>query len=155
MTGDRPWQRLTRRQQDARIRAARVVSAQRRDPTLPLPAAAAQEGLSPQTVLTYFGRWYRRDPDGQLRPLPRDTESFLMTVHSTRGIVDVDVPDSDSRALIGQHTAAVWVFRDTGNTGQLAPFHGRRVAGVTLETDPDRLLRLVWNGPDYLEIYSV
>ncbi len=155
MSSDRPWRRLTRTEQEQRIAAARVVSAQRRDPTLTLSAAAEREGLSAQLVLRYFGRWYRRDPAGQLQPLPRDDEPFLMTVYSTRGIVEIEAPDSDSRSLIGQHTAAVWSFRDTGATQQLAPFHGRRVGGVTLETDPDRLLPLVWNGPDYLEIYNV
>ncbi len=77
-----------------------------------------------------------------------------MNVYSTRGVVEVEAPDSDARSLIGRHTAAVWQFRDTGDTAQLAPFTGRRVGGATLETDPNRLLPMVWSGPDFLEIYS-
>ena len=150
---DTPWRHLSNRQQERRILAARVVSAQRADPDLSLAAAAQREGLSPQAVLVYFGRWYQRDGDGELRPLPYDTEAFLMNVYSTRGAVEVGAPDSDSRTIIGRHTAAVWQFRDTGDTAQLAPFTGRWVAGVRLETDPDRLLAMVWTGPDFLELY--
>jgi hypothetical protein len=151
---DRPWLRLTRRENEKRIAAARVVAAQRRDPDLSLQAAAAREGLRPATVLRYFGRWYRRDSTGSLQPLPSDREPFLMNVYSTRGIVEVEVPDSDSRSLIGQHTSAVWRYRDTGEAFQLDAFRRRRVAGVTLETDPYRLLPLLMSGPDFLEIYS-
>jgi hypothetical protein len=150
---DRPWLRLTRRENEKRIAAARVVAAQRRDPELSLQAAAAREGLRPATVLRYFGRWYQQDASGALRPLPTDRERFLMNVYSTRGIVEVEVPDSETRSLIGQHTSAVWRYRDTGDTAQLDAFRHRRVAGVRLETDPDRLLRLLMTGPDFLEIY--
>src|SRR5215207_2643681 len=146
---DRPWQRLTRRENEQRIKAARVVAAQRRDPELSLRAAAAREGLRPATVLRYFGRWYQQDATGALRPLPSDREPFLMNVYSTRGIVEVEAPDSDTRSLIGQHTSAVWRYRDTGDTAELDRFRLRRVAGVTLETDPDRVLQLVMNGPDF------
>jgi hypothetical protein len=152
---DRPWLRLTRRENEQRIAAARVVAAQRRGPDLSLKAAAAREGLTPAAVLRYFGRWYARDPTGSLEPLPSDREPFLMNVYSTRGIVEVEIPDSDSRSLIGQHTSAVWRYRDTGDTSGLDLFRRRRVAGVTLETDPDRLLRLLLTGPDFLEIYSI
>ena len=151
---DRPWLRLTRRENEQRITAARVVAAQRRDPELSLRDAAAHEGLRPATVLRYFGRWYQPDPTGSLRPLPVDREPFLMNVYSTRGIVEVEVPDSDSRTLIGHHTSAVWRYRDTGDTAQLDAFRGLRVAGVRLETNPDRLLRLLMTGPDFLEIYQ-
>jgi len=151
---DRPWLRLTRRENEQRIAAARVVAAQRRDPELSLAAAAAHEGLTPKTVLRHFGRWYRRDPTGSLQPLPSDREPFLMNVYSTRGIVEVEVPDNDSRSLIGQHTSAVWRYRDTGDTGDLDRFRRLRVAGVRLETNPDRLLRLLMTGPDFLEIYN-
>lgn len=149
-----PWQHLSRGQQERRILAARVVSAQRADPSLSLAAAARREGLSPQAVLAHFGRWYQRDSAGQLRPLPVDTEAFLMNVYSTRGVVEVVAPDSDVRTLLGRHTTAVWQFRDTGDTAQLDPFTGRRVAGVRLETDPARLLAMVWTGPDFLELYT-
>jgi len=151
---DTPWRHLSNRQQERRILAARVVSAQRADPDLSLAAAAQREGLSPQAVLVYFGRWYQRDGDGELRPLLYDAEAFLMNVYSTRGVVEVEAPDSDARSIIGRHTAAVWQFRDTGDTAQLAPFARWRVGGVTLETDPSRLLDMVWTGPDFLELYS-
>ncbi len=153
MSSDRPWQRLTRTEQEQRIAAARVVSAQRRDPTLTLSAAAEREGLSPQLVLRYFGRWYRRDPAGQLQPLPRDDEPFLMTVFSTRGVVEVEAPDSDARSLIGRHTATAYRLAE-GEPVDVSSFHGVRIGGTTLETDPDRLITMIWNGPDFLEIYS-
>jgi hypothetical protein len=152
---DKPWLRLSRHQQESRNKAARVVSAQRADPGLSLGAAARREGIFPDTVLTNFGRWYTRDSSGQLRPVARDEEPFLMPVYSTRGIVDVEVPDSDARSLVGRHMGAVLEFRDTGRTAQLAPFTGQRVGGATLETDPDRLLPLVWQGPDFLELYRI
>lgn len=150
---DKPWRRLSRNQQESRISAARVVSAQRADPGLSLQAAARREGIFPGTVLAYFGRWYQRDGRGGMRPAPFDAEPFLMNVYSTRGVVEVEAPDSDARSLIGRHTAAVLEFRDTGRSAQLAPFAGQRVAGAVLETDPDRLLPLIWSGPDFLELY--
>jgi hypothetical protein len=151
---DKPWQRLSQSQQETRIKAARVVSAQRLNPNLSLNAAARRERISPQSVLKYFGRWYQRDPNGTLHPLPYDTEPFLMNVYSTRGVVEVEVPDSDARSLVGRHTAAVLQFRDTGSTAQLGQFTGRRVGDVTLETDPKRLLAMVFSGPDFLELYT-
>jgi hypothetical protein len=153
MTG--PARRPSRRELQARLRAARVVSAQRRDPGLSLSAAAAREGVAPRTVRRYFGRWYRRGARGMQRPAAFDDEPFDMNVYSTRGVVTVATASSDDRALIGQHTAAIWQYRDTGNVSQLARFRGQHVAGVILETDPERLLRMVWTGPDYLEIYNI
>jgi hypothetical protein len=58
--------------------------------------------------------------------------------------------------VIGAHHAAVGSFLRPGggDPSVLAPFEGRRVAGVELETDPDRLVEYWRQGQlDFLEIY--
>src|SRR5689334_774966 len=107
---DRPWRRFSRTENERRILAARVVAAQRRDPFLGLQAAAAQEGIDPDLVLYFFGHSYWYGADGEWYPEAYDNEPFLMNVYSTRGIVEVEAPDSDARTLIGRHTSAVWRY---------------------------------------------
>jgi hypothetical protein len=55
------------------------------------------------------------------------------------GYVPVVVRSSKQAKLDSRHLIAVSRFLRTGNTDLLKPFIGKRVAGVQLLTDPDRL----------------
>jgi hypothetical protein len=149
------WERLSVSKQESRIRAAKAVGAQRRDPSLSLAAAARREGTTPDTVLRYFGAYYTYDSIGSMRPAAWDAERFAMNIYSTRGILEAIAQDSSERSLAGRHTAAVNYFGDTGATHQLSDFTDATVGGQRLETDPDRLLiMLARDRIDFLDIYS-
>jgi hypothetical protein len=78
-----------------------------------------------------------------------------MRINSTDGVVDRMVRGSNRRSLIGQHHNAVAQYLATGNEAVLAPFVGERVAGVTLETQPDELESRYLRGElEFLEIYE-
>jgi hypothetical protein len=62
------------------------------------------------------------------------------------GYVPVVVRPSKQRQLASQHLIAVGRFLRTGNTEPLKPFVGKRVGGVELLTDPDRLHELAGAG---------
>jgi hypothetical protein len=79
-----------------------------------------------------------------------------MLIASTEGMVVRSVEDSGDRSEIGAHHNAVGRFLrpDGGDPSVFDPFRGKRVAGMTLETDPDRIVELWRTGQtDYLEIY--
>jgi hypothetical protein len=65
-----------------------------------------------------------------------------MALYGYYGRVDVDVPTPEAASLIGSHFNAVGRYLATGDPRFLTPFRGRRVAGVELLTDPDRIEQL-------------
>lgn len=58
------------------------------------------------------------------------------------GYVPVTVRSFKQAQIVSRHLIAVSRFLRTGNTDVLRPFVGKRVAGVELLTDPDRLREL-------------
>jgi hypothetical protein len=58
------------------------------------------------------------------------------------GYRPVVVRSSKQAHLAAEHLVAVGRFLRTGDTEWLKPFAGRRVGGVELLTDPDRLYEL-------------
>lgn len=142
------------RRELARVRGAEALSLMRSE-DLPLTTAARRAHTDPRTVRRHFAPALRKDPRG--RWLARgDRESFDMLVVSTGGVVERRTRGSRTRSLIGAHHAAVGRFLrpDGGDASVLQPFAGKRVAGVDLETDPDRLVEYWRTGQlDFLEIY--
>jgi hypothetical protein len=65
-----------------------------------------------------------------------------MAVFGYYGRVDIDVPTPGAASLIGSHFNAVGRYLATGDASYLDPFIGRRVGGVELLTDPDRIEQL-------------
>jgi hypothetical protein len=65
-----------------------------------------------------------------------------MAVYGYHGRVDVDVPTRRAASLVGSHFNAVGRFLATGDPSYLDPFIGRRVGGVELLTDPNRIEQL-------------
>jgi hypothetical protein len=150
--------RLTAAQAEARIRAAHAVSLQRADPYLSLTAAADRAGTTSGTVRRYFPRTYTRKGTGRWQVAASDREPFTMTVLSVEeGPVARTIRGSRQRSMVGGHFNAVRVFLSPGgDPDALDPYVGRKVAGLTLQTDPDELVEL-WRGGqlDFLEIYAL
>jgi hypothetical protein len=79
----------------------------------------------------------------------------LLNILSTDGLVVMPVPRSQDRSRIARHANAVQRFLNTGDTDALDEFAGAVVAGVPLETDPDRLSRFALAGEfDFLDLYE-
>ena len=77
-----------------------------------------------------------------------------MRIIGTRGLVESHVPDREERSLNGGHANAVKVYLGTGDVDVLLPFVGKKVAGVSLETDLDELDVLGRRGElDFVDIY--
>jgi hypothetical protein len=160
----RPYKpRATRRtlnnaQQEARIRAAHAVSLQRANPSLSLSRAAQHAGTTPTTVRRYFPRSYTRTDANRWQVQPSDREPFAMTVLSVEeGPVARVIRGSKQRSLVGGHFNAVRNYLSPGGDPEvLNPYIGRRVAGLTLQTDPDELIEMWRSGHlDFLEIYAL
>jgi hypothetical protein len=148
------YESLTPAQHELRIRAANVANAMRADPTLSLRRAAAREDMRPEAVRVYGSEAFER-VGARWRATRADRMPFVMKINTTEGVVEGMVRGSRARSLIGQHHNAVAQYLDTGDTTVLAPFEGKRVAGVTLETRPDELEQQWMRGElDFLEIYA-
>ena len=72
----------------------------------------------------------------------RRTRGRNIYVLSFEGYVSVTVRSSKQAKLASRHLIAVSRFLRTGGTELLKPFVGKRVGGVELLTDPDRLHEL-------------
>ena len=150
----RDFDALTPIQHQRRVQAAAVVSAMRDDPTLSLRRAANREGLRPEMVVQYARDALERS-GARWTVTPADRMPFLMRISSTDGVVERMVRGSRSRTVIGRHHNAIGQYLATGDTTVLEPFVGRRVAGVTLETDPGRLEEQFMRAElEFLEIYA-
>jgi hypothetical protein len=76
-----------------------------------------------------------------------------MNVLSTDGHITAVVRGSRAASLVAEHANAVKRYLETGDTTLLDPFVGKRVAGLTLETDPDAIETFALSGElDFEEI---
>jgi hypothetical protein len=150
----REFDALTPTQHERRIEAAAVIGAMREDPSLSLRRAAADEGIRPETVQRYAADALERR-GGRWRATRADRMPFVMRINSTDGVVERMVRGSRARTVIGRHHNAIGQYLTTGDTTVLDTFIGRRVAGVTLETDPGRLEEQFMRAElEFLEIYT-
>jgi hypothetical protein len=83
-----------------------------------------------------------------------------MTAMTTRGVIDLKLPDYETASLVGQHNAAVKTFRDTNDISHLRPFEGRTfkdTSGRThiLETRPNVIRRHDASGETFEQIYRI
>ena len=160
--GPRDLARLRPRSQEAFTNAGEVVSeARRRGTTIAQEVERArQRGLrvSRSSVRRYFGDDLERGPHGWSLPKPSDRSYHGdLRIISTEGLVERAVRGSHARRLVSEHANAVQRYlRGDDNEGEgLRRFAGRRVAGVELETDLDRLDELQRRGDfdDFLDLY--
>jgi hypothetical protein len=120
-------------------RRAFAVLARMRSRGESLSEAARNEHTTPSTVQKKVGKQLKRDTSGRYFATRGDTLRRDLNVLGHDGYVPVSVHSSKQAQLASQHLIAVGRFLRTGDTEWLKPFVGRRVGGVELLTDPDRL----------------
>lgn len=125
-------------QSPARRRALAVL-ARVRSRAESLSQAARLEHTTPRTVRKWAGKQLKRDPSGRYSATGGDTLRRDINVFSREGYVPVTVRSSKQPQLASEHLIAVGRFLRTRDTEWLRPFIGKRVGGVELLTDPDRL----------------
>jgi hypothetical protein len=122
-------------------------------------AAAKEAGVSPERF-----RRFLRDQKLALRKGRAweitDTRPRAMTALTTRGAIELELPDYETASLVGQHRAAVKAFRDTNDVSHLRPFEGRTVKDTSrrthvLETRPNVIRRLDASGETFEQIYRI
>ena len=104
-----------------------------------LSQAALLEHIRPRTVLKLFGKQLTRGPTGRYLATSGDTLRRELNVLGFDGYVPVTVHSSKQAHLASEHLIAVGRFLRTWDFEWLKPFVGKRVGGVELLTDPDRL----------------
>ena len=125
----------------ARSRAISVL-ARMRSRGESLSQAARLEHTTPRTVRKLVGRQIKRGSSGRYSATSGDTLRRDLSVLGSDGYVPVTVRSSKQAQLASEHLIAVGRFLKTGDTEWLKPFVGKRVGGVELLTDPDRLHEL-------------
>ncbi len=122
----------------ARLRALSVL-ARMRSRGESLSRAARLEHTTSRTVRKLVGRQLKRGTSGRYSATRGDTLRRDLSVLGFDGFEPVVVRSSKQAQLASEHLIAVGRFLRTGDTEWLKPFVGKRVGGVELLTDPDRL----------------
>jgi hypothetical protein len=138
--------RKNKKLQSASRGRALAVLARMRSRGESLSEAARNEHTTPRTVRKELPRQLRRGPSGRYLATPADTLRRDLNVLGFDGYVPVSVRSSKQAQLASEHLIAVGRFLRTGDSEWLKPFIGKRVAGVELLTDPDRLRELAEAG---------
>jgi hypothetical protein len=106
----------------------------------------------------YFGHLLHRDEHGRVHATSSDREPFLLNVIDVSGRSAEKVVRGSvvrQRNLAHHRALAHFAGPDGGDPAILAPFVGKRVAGVELLTDPDTIEQLFDAGElDFLEYQS-
>ena len=121
-----------------------------------LKVAARKARTTPNTVIRYAGDALEKGPGGRWSAKSSDRLPLLpMNVLTTEGMRFIAPRGRRQASLIGGHNNAVRHFRDTGDESQLKKFKGKKVAGFTLETDPDKIEVAAHKGElDFEDIYE-
>ena len=125
----------------ARSRALAVL-ARMRSRGESLSQAARLEHTTPKTVRKIIGKQLRRDTSGRYSATRGDTLRRDLSVLGLDGYQPVVVRSSKQAHLAAEHLVAVGRFLRTGDTEWLKLFIGRRLGGVELLTDADRIYEL-------------
>jgi hypothetical protein len=123
----------------ARLRALAVL-ARMRSRGESLSQAAHLERTTPRTVRKLVGKQLKRArTSGRYSAIRGDTLRRDLSVLGFDGYEPVVVRSSKQAHLAADHLVAVGRFLRTGDKEWLKPFIGKRVGGVELLTDPDRI----------------
>jgi len=121
--------------------------------------AAKEAGVAPERFRRFLREQQLAERKGRIWEItdnrPRD-----MTALTTRGAIDLKLPDFETASLVGQHNAAVKAFLDTNDVSHLGPFEGRIVKDTSgrtyvLETRPNVIRRLDASGETFEQIYRI
>jgi hypothetical protein len=120
-------------------RRALAVLARMRSRGESLTEAAELEHTTPRTVRKHNGKQLRRSTSGRYSATRADTLRRDLNVLGFDGYEPVVTHSSKQAQLASEHLIAVNRFLRTGDVEWLKPFKGKRVGGVGLLTDPDRI----------------
>ena len=125
-------------QSPTRLRALAVL-ARMRSRGESLSQAAHFEHTTPRTVRKFIAKQLKRDSSGHYHATRGDTLRRDLSVLGFDGYEPVVVRSSKQAQLASAHLVAVNRYLRTGDKEWLKPFIGKRVGGVELLTDEDRL----------------
>jgi hypothetical protein len=129
-----------RKTQKAARRRSLAVLARMRSRGESLSEAARDERTTTRTVRNQVGSaLIRNKRTGRYAAKSGDTFQRDLNVLGFDSYVPVTVRSSKRAQLASEHLIATGRFIRTGDTEWLKPFVGKRVGGVELLTDPDRL----------------
>lgn len=130
-------------------------------------ALARRDKLSPQEAARQVGvsmaSWRRYAPESLIRDrrgrqaVSKADRRYVgeMRITSTSGVVERAVRGSRQRTRLARHANAVRRYLETGDPEPLDEFRGVRIAGVELETDPDRLDEYARQGEfEWFDLYE-
>jgi hypothetical protein len=124
---------LPERSQSARDRALHVLAAMRHDSNLSLTHAAKLQGVKRETVKKYFPSALKQ-ANGKFRTTKSDRYTATLYVPDAHGdSVAVKTRSSKEREQLGQYLRDLGRYL-RGKRDALAPWHGKRIAGVELVT---------------------
>lgn len=125
---------LSLRSQGARDRALHVLAAMRRDPNLSLTHAAKLEGVKRETVRKYFPSALK-ESQGKFRTTKSDRYTATLYIPDAQGhSVAVKTRSSKEREALSQYLRDLGRYLG-GKRDALAPWRGKKIAGVELVTD--------------------
>ena len=133
--------KLPQRSQAARDRALHVLSAMRRDPKLSLTHAAKLQGVKAGTVKKYFPSALK-ESHGKFEATKSDRYAATLHVPDAKGnSVAIKTRSSKDREALSQYLRDLGRYL-RGKRDALAPWHGKKIAGVELVTDRRTLVAI-------------
>ncbi len=132
--------RLPKRSQSARGRALNALADMRHGSLI--STAARDNGVSQRTIKRYVGSALLQSrPGGRIRATKSDRLVRYLQLPGPSGPVDITTRGSKEATTAAQYKAAVNRFLG-GDLEALAPWHGKKIAGVELVTDGPTLKSL-------------
>jgi hypothetical protein len=126
------------KKQAVRQRALAVISRMRRRGES-LSKAARTLHTTPRTVQKFVGKQLLRTPSGRYSVQESDRLTRELNVFGADGYELVSVRSFKQAQLASEHLNAVGRFLRTGDTEWLKPFRAKRIGGIELLTDTDRI----------------
>jgi hypothetical protein len=123
----------------AAVHRALAVLSRMRNRGESLSKAARAMHTTPSTVRSLVGKQLRRSTSGRYSATDSDRFKRELNVFGTEGYEPVTVRSSRQAHLASEHLIAVGRFLRTGDPEWLKPFGGKRIGGIELLTDPDRI----------------
>ncbi len=137
-TSKRAAQRESARASEARNRALSALSAMRRGDSL--SRAARDNGVTQRTIKRYVGSALVQDrPGGRIRATKSDRLTRYLQIPGEGAPREITVRGSRAASQITNYKAAInRLLR--GDAKAMIPWHGKKVAGIELITDPKILV---------------
>ncbi len=138
MKGRRTASPRNQREQEARTRALRALSAMRQGTSI--SKAARENGVTPRTVKRYAGSALVQDrPGGRIRATKNDKLVRYLQIPGPDGPRDITIPGSKTASEFANYKAAInRLLR--GDRNAMARWRGKKIAGIELITDPKILV---------------